>query len=102
MAPTSTYYAGTEFALSRRGAERSGGEHCCEAEGCWHFLGVGHAREAMCLRDGDDQVCAGCGEVACFELRAAGAYGWANAAERHEMLRGFSVAQPQLGFGARC
>ena len=103
-APPDLAYCGTEFALesTASGSRRARAvEHICEQEGCWHQLGEGHALEPMRLRDGDDLVCAGCNEKPCFTLRAAGRFGWASKQERQQMLRGLSIAQPKMGFGAR-
>ena len=96
-------YTGTEFVLetSQASTSRARNTHVCEQEGCWHQLGEGHALEPMRLLDGEGQVCKGCHEEACFTLRAAGRFGWASQKERQQMLRGMSVAQPKMGFGAR-
>ena len=71
--------------------------HVCEQEGCWHQLGTGHKLEPMRLRDGDGQVCTGCGREPCFTLRAAGQFGWASKADSAAMRYGLKVAQPKLG-----
>ena len=63
------------------------GQHSCESEGCFHFLGFGHSREAPLLKGkatdakgqcgdgGEDasvaQYCGRCGRKPDFSLRAA-------------------------------
>ena len=99
---------GSEFALATR---RPKGGHVCEQEGCWAFLGKGHALEPMQLvgetsegdGEGDGPRCATCGKEAYFPLRAGGGFGWASKEDAELLRGGLSIAQPKLGFGVgRC
>ena len=45
--PCQSYFHGTEFAATPKSGKQYKGDHCCEADGCWSQLGVGHKTEAM-------------------------------------------------------
>jgi hypothetical protein len=84
-------YTGTEFALDVGGGRVRRGDHVCDREGCWHQLGLGHSRESMRLRDGEEQVCSGCKQQARFALRAGAQFGWGHRTEAQQMLRGLGI-----------
>ena len=93
-------YTGSEFALVRaemsNAKARTALEHVCEHEGCWRFLGVGHALEPMVLRD-EPPLCASCGREASFPLRAGAQFGWGNRVDADSMRAGLMLMQPCLG-----
>ena len=97
-------YRGSEFPLDVPQSDGAAAtRHTCEEEGCWHFLGKGHAREPVGLRGDARQpvaTCALCGAEPYFPLRAGGGFGWASKEDVALMRLGMSVVQPKLGFGA--
>ena len=62
-------YVGTEFAVEP--CRRHRGEHVCESEGCWHFLGTAHKHEPMRRKcdDVEKSTCAVCGQLSRNALR---------------------------------
>jgi Ran GTPase-activating protein (RanGAP) involved in mRNA processing and transport/GTPase SAR1 family protein len=63
-----SHYSGSEFVLhSKSHAQRL--SHDCNVEGCWRFLGNGHALESMQLCSNGTDVCQTCNSEPTFMLR---------------------------------
>ena len=56
----------SEFALTVNTPPDDG--HSCEAEGCWHMIGMGHALERVEVAGGAGAVCSSCNNAPCFDL----------------------------------
>jgi len=71
--PCRFYYSGTEFPAVPQSGKQYRGDHCCEADGCWSQLGLGHKLEKMKpkVNDNQRQHCVNCKRYAEFALRSS-------------------------------
>jgi hypothetical protein len=63
--PCANFFA-SEFPVQ---VKRHHGEHSCEADGCWHQIGVGHKIDDVRLKNESELVCHSCHQTAHFSLR---------------------------------
>ncbi len=69
--PCRSCFNGTEFLAMPKSGKKYKGDHCCEADGCWSQLGVGHKIETMkaLVTTEHGLFCSVAKKVVRFELR---------------------------------